>query len=284
MSEGALALAFSAGAIAAFNPCGFALLPTWAAYLVAGEGGEADLLGRLLRALRAGAIASLAFLAVFGLAGAVVSAGFIVLGDYLPWIGLTIGVVLAALGGLLLVRGHAPGLRLGRRVRAGGDARAVFGFGVAYALASLSCVLPVFLLTLGIAAGEPASTRIGGFIGFALGMGTVLTLVAVGAALTREAIEKARAVLRFVPHVSGAVVLAAAVLVIEREIALAALSLGHHQPALIVRLAAALTAAGVVAALTLWLTSTRKGWWRSETGTGGARHPLTLARQRASKP
>lgn len=257
MSEGALALAFSAGALTAFNPCGFALLPTWAAYLVAGEGPEADLLGRLLLALRAGAIASLAFLSVFGLAGLVLSAGFLVLSDYLPWIGLGIGAVLAALGALLLVRGRAPGLRVGLRARSGSDMGAVFGFGAAYALSSLSCVLPVFLLTLGIAAGEPPATRIGGFVGFALGMGTVLTLVALAAVLAREGLEKTRALLRFVPRLSGAVVVVASVLVIKREIGLAALSLGRSEPSLAFRLPVALASALAVGGLTLWLASLR---------------------------
>jgi hypothetical protein len=74
------------------------------------------------------------------------------------------------------------------------------------------------------------------------------------------------------------------VLVIEREIAPASLSLGHHEPALLVRLAAALTATGAVAGLTLWPTSPRQAWWRTDEETGETRRPLTLVRQRASKP
>ena len=54
MSGGALSIAFSTGALAAFNPFGFALLPGWAAVLVTGEGASDDLLSRVLRALKAG--------------------------------------------------------------------------------------------------------------------------------------------------------------------------------------------------------------------------------------
>jgi len=246
VSEGALALAFSAGAIAAFNPCGFALLPTWAAYLVAGEGGAQDLLSRLLHALRAGVVATLAFLIVFGLAGFAFSLGFAALGRYLAFAGLAIGLVLAWLGALLLVNGHAPGLNLGARTGRGTDVRAVFGFGVAYALGSLSCVLPVFVLTLGIAAGEPFWTRVGGFVGFALGMGTVLTLIAIAAALTGEGAQKVPAALRIVPRLAGAVVVGAAVVVLARELGLAALSLGHHEPTLALRSAIAVAATALV--------------------------------------
>ncbi|MFN2469153.1 MAG: cytochrome c biogenesis CcdA family protein [Gaiellaceae bacterium] len=257
MSEGALALAFSAGALAAFNPCGFALLPGWAAYLVAGGDRRDDLLERLLRALRAGGIATAAFLVVFGLAGVIVTAGFLALGDYLPWLGLAIGAVLAALGALLLVRGHAPGLRLSRQARRGTDIAAVFGFGLAYALTSLSCVLPVFLLMLGIAAGEPPSARVLGFIGFALGMGTVLTLVAIAAALAREGVLSAGRIARVVPRLAGAVVLAASVLVVQQEIRLAALALGEAGPSSPTRFALALAAVAIVATGTLAVVSAR---------------------------
>lgn len=262
MSDGALAFAFGAGVLAAFNPCGFALLPSWAAYLVAGTNGSDDLLARLLRALRAGAIASLAFVVVFGAAGAFVTAGFVALGDYLPWIGLAIGGVLAALGALLLARGHAPGIRISRRPRRGADASAVFGFGVAYALSSLTCVLPVFLLTIGLAAGAPVERKLFGFVGFALGMGIVLTVIAVAAALAGDGVTRVRRIGRFVPRLAGAVVLAAAVVVIQQEIALAAFALGHEAPEIVLRVAAAAGATTVIAVTAL--AATRWGQGASE--------------------
>ena len=159
-----------------------------------------------------------------GAAGLLCSVGFSVLGKTLPWLGLAIGAVLAGFGALLLVHGQAPGLRVGRKAEVDASARAVLGFGAAYGLASLSCVLPAFLLTVGIAAGEPLRTRAAGFIGFALGMGTVLTLVAVGAALARTSIASVGHANRHVPRIAGALILAAAVWVIERQLGLAAIT------------------------------------------------------------
>lgn len=227
MSGGALTVAFSAGVLAAFNPCGFALLPGWAAVLVGGEAAPGDLLTRLGRALRAAVLATAAFLAVFGVAGVVFSLGFSATGRYLPLVGIAIAMLLVWLGTLLLVDGHAPGLAVGRRARGGRTAGGVFGFGVAYALGSLSCVLPVFVLTLGVAAGEPWATRMAGFVGFALGMGTVLALVAVAAALTGEGVHRVRAVVRFVPRLTGAAVVAAAAVLLGRESSLVAATWGH---------------------------------------------------------
>jgi cytochrome c-type biogenesis protein len=268
----ALTVAFSAGALAAFNPCGFALLPGWAAVLVSGEGRGDDLFARLVRALRAGLVATIAFLIVFGVAGLVFSLGFAAFGRYLAFVGLAIGLVLAWLGTLLLVDGHAPGLDVGRRAARGTGLRAVFGFGVAYALGSLSCVLPVFVLTLGIAAGEPFWTRVGGFLGFALGMGTVLALIAIAAALTGEGALKVRALVRFIPRLAGAVVVGAAAVVLVRELALAALSLGYHQPSLTVRAAVAAAATGL--AVLAALVSTR----------GRAVAIIDLVREREAAP
>ena|SRR5258708_39938040 len=259
MSSGAIALAYTAGAIAAFNPCGFALLPSWAAYLVAGEDEANDeLLARLWRALRAGGLATLSFLILFGAAGLLFSVGFSVLGKTLPWLGLTIGVVLAGLGALLAMHGQAPGLRVGRKAEVDASARAVLGFGAAYGLASLSCVLPAFVLTIGIAAGEPLRTRAAGFTGFALGMGTVLTLVAVGAALARSMVANVGHATRHVPRVAGVVILLAAVWVIERELGLAAITLGDIEPSQTRRVAVAAAVTIIASALALAISRIRK--------------------------
>jgi cytochrome c-type biogenesis protein len=253
----ALTAAFSTGALAAFNPCGFALLPGWAAVLVSGERGGDDLFARLVRALRAGLVATIAFLLVFGLAGLVFSLGFAAFGRYLAFVGLAIGLVLASLGTLLLVDGHAPGLNVGPRAGGGTGTRTVFGFGIAYALGSLSCVLPVFVLTLGIVVGEPFWTRVGDFLGFALGMGTVLALIAIAAALTGEGALKLRGLVRLIPRLAGAVVVGAAAVVLARELGLAALSLGHHQPSLTVRVAVAVAATAFTALTAVAVTRGR---------------------------
>jgi hypothetical protein len=86
-------------------------------------------------------------------------------------------------------------------------------------------------------------------------MGTVLALIAIAAALTGEGALKVRAHLRVIPRLAGAVVVGAAAVVLARELGLAALSLGHHQPSLTVRAAVA-GAATALAALTA-LVSTR---------------------------
>jgi cytochrome c biogenesis protein CcdA len=80
--------------------------------------------------------------------------------------------------------------------------RSFFVFGLGYGVASLACTLPVFLVVVGtsLLGGNvfAAGTH---FVTYALGMGTVLTTVIVGAAFFRSAV--ASATKRIVPYVHG---------------------------------------------------------------------------------
>tara|TARA_B100001142_G_C14282805_1_gene635644 strand:+ start:173 stop:622 length:450 start_codon:yes stop_codon:yes gene_type:complete len=70
-----------------------------------------------------------------------------------------------------------------------------FLFGIAYALISISCALPVFLAALGIIIGVGVSSEnfINIFLGmifYSLGMGTIITGVTLGVLFFDEAIQK----------------------------------------------------------------------------------------------
>jgi cytochrome c biogenesis protein CcdA len=67
----------------------------------------------------------------------------------------------------------------------------VFLFGVAYAVGSLSCTLPIFLVVVGSSLGsEGWLFSLGQFLGYALGMGTIIFVVTIGAALFRRAMAR----------------------------------------------------------------------------------------------
>jgi len=66
-----------------------------------------------------------------------------------------------------------------------------FLFSIAYAAGSLSCTLPILLVVVGTSlAGEGPLASFGQFIGYALGMGTVIVAVTLGAALFRRAMAR----------------------------------------------------------------------------------------------
>ncbi len=168
MIDAPLGLAFAAGLVATVNPCGFAMLPAYLSYFMGLEGAEDDeeTGAGVGQALKVGGIVSLGFLAVFGVTGLLINAGVRSIIEWIPYVALGIGVVMALLG-IAMFRGYQ--LSIGFLKVQGGtgsrDKKSIFTFGVSYALASLSCTLPVFL---SVVVGSIASANfISGFLTYA---------------------------------------------------------------------------------------------------------------------
>ncbi|NUP90898.1 MAG: hypothetical protein HUU25_13950 [Candidatus Sumerlaeia bacterium] len=153
MNELNLALAFTAGVFATINPCGWAMLPSFVSYYLGSreEGYEQKpLASRISEGLYIGLLVTIGFLVVFGAAGMVLSAGLRVIVKYMPFVALMVGIGLTLLG-LWLLAGRSllvslPAPHLDLQVR---NIKTVFLYGMAYAFASLSCTLPVFLAVIG---------------------------------------------------------------------------------------------------------------------------------------
>ncbi|WP_436792079.1 cytochrome c biogenesis protein CcdA [Yinghuangia sp. YIM S10712] len=102
MGDVPYALALAAGLVAAFNPCGFALLPAYLTLLIASPEQDASRTAAVLRALRMTAAMTVGFVAVFGAFGLIVTPLALSVQEWLPWATIVIGVVLLVLGGWLL--------------------------------------------------------------------------------------------------------------------------------------------------------------------------------------
>ena len=184
--------AFGAGMVSTVNPCGFAMLPAYLG-LYLGRGTERFVKTlawrRFGQALLVAAPVSAGFVVLFGVAGLLIAATGTFLVCALPWIGLGVGLLLAA-AGLWLLTGHTLytgvterlAARLGNPRQSG--IRGFFGFGLAYGSASLSCTLPIFLTvvgsTLAVRGFLAATTQ---FVSYALGMGLVIAVLTLGLAL-----------------------------------------------------------------------------------------------------
>ena len=189
-----VAYSFAAGLVAALNPCGFIMLPSFAALQLGfgGRGGAGEARPfpeRLLRSLAAGALVTLGFVVVFGLVGLPISLGAQQLLSLFPWTSLVVGSVLIALGLWLLWPGHYLILPAATRVVAPEGQGLIFAlaFGVAYAVSSLGCTLPIFLVVVGSSLASGFLQGLLQFLNYALGMGVMVSLVAVGMTLLREA-------------------------------------------------------------------------------------------------
>ena len=220
MDQGLISLAFAAGLVAALNPCGFAMLPAYLVLVVRGEGaGHPETrtttstgLTAVGRALAATAGMGLGFLTVFGLFGALTISAGATVQRYLPYLVVVIGIVLVALGiwmllgrELTLLTPRHPGGRWAPTARLG----SMYGYGVSYAIASLSCTVGPFLAVT--AAGLRRGSLIGSasiYLAYIAGLTLVVGVLAVAAAVASSAVvNRLRRILPYVNRISGALLI-----------------------------------------------------------------------------
>jgi cytochrome c biogenesis protein CcdA len=188
MTDVPVLLALTAGMVAALNPCGFALLPAYLTLVVAQGGQNTSRSSAVGRALTMSAAMTTGFVAVFGAFGLVAVPLALSLERYLPWATIVIGVALVGLGVYLLtgrelllntpkLAGAAPGRTL----------RSMVLYGVAYAVASLSCTIGPFLaITTSTFRSQSVLSGVSVFVLYGIGMGLVVGVLAVAVALAQK--------------------------------------------------------------------------------------------------
>jgi cytochrome c biogenesis protein CcdA len=196
------AYAFTAGLVAAVNPCGFPMLPAYLSFFIGLDDDDVDRGARVFRAITSAGAVSLGFLAVFSVLGIPINAGVTSIYRVMPWLTIAIGVGLAALG-IAMLAGWKLVVALPRLDRGGRSRR--FGsmvlFGISYAIASLGCTLPVFLLV--VTAGAAADSAVS-LLAYSLGMTVVLMSLSLALALARESLVRTmRQATRYVDRASG---------------------------------------------------------------------------------
>lgn len=204
-----LSFALGAGLVAALNPCGFAFLPGYLGLVIASSG-ETSRPVALARAGLATVVMATGFLTVFGIFGLVVSPLIASAQKYLPFATVVIGVALLAIG-VWLVSGRDLAVLL--PAAAGGTPTAhlgsMYGYGVGYAVASLSCTIAPFLAVISTTFRQGSMLAgLLAFIAYAAGMSITVGVAAIAVALTGSAASSAlRRVLPFVGRIAGVVVL-----------------------------------------------------------------------------
>ena len=206
----AIGFALGAGGVAALNPCGFAFLPGYLGLVIAGENRPTSQLSALGRAGTATVAMSAGFVTVFGLFGLVVSPLIASAQRYLPFATVVVGVLLVATGvwlscgrdvSILLPKfaGGTPTARL----------RSMYAYGVAYAIASLSCTVAPFLAMISTTfrRGDLVAGILS-FLLYAAGMALVVGVAALVVALAGStATGMFRRMLPYITRIGGAVVL-----------------------------------------------------------------------------
>ena len=208
-----LTFAFTAGMIAAVNPCGFAILPAYLTlYLSDGrmaQGGKGASFKIVARGLFVSLTIGLGFIVLFGSIGSIVGFAAEARGLFtsaLPWIGLTIGIIMLGLGFFLLLGGklysslpqkYAGKIGSPQQV----NLKGYFLFGISYALASLSCTLPLFIaIMLNALNSNGIYGIILTFVTYGLGMTFIITILTLGISIFKAAF--ARGFFKILPYVN----------------------------------------------------------------------------------
>ena len=227
MELAAYAYPFSLGLVAAFNPCGFALLPAYLSYFIgietsgtATESSGTRALGAMLRAIIVALTLTAGFVAVFGAFGVlfetVLSQGTVL--DRVGYVTIVIGVGMALLG-VWLLAGRSINLRLPKMSRGTGSRglASVFMFGVSYAVVSLSCTIGLFVAAIAASfSSDGVANGIANFVAYGVGMGAVMTFLTLALAMARTSVVGAmRKMFRWINPISGLVLVASGVYLVN---------------------------------------------------------------------
>ena len=211
--EGSFAYSLLLGMLAAVNPCGFVLLPTYLiAYLSVTD--DATVGVRLRRSIVVGTSVASGFLVVFVVVG-------IISRIFTNWIeanakypALVIGLALIIMG-VRMVFGWRP--KLWAPSLSGASLRdsfvGMFGFGVVYAVASIGCTIG--LLTTAVMGSFSRDGVVSGVLSVALyglGMGVFVVALTTTLAFAKTALVRGgRGIMQTIDRVSSMLVLATGV-------------------------------------------------------------------------
>jgi len=205
------ALALTAGMVAAVNPCGFALLPGYVSLVVV-DAAAPGRFGALRRAAGMTTAMTSGFVVVFGLFGLVVTPLALSIGRWLPWLTVLVGVGLVWLG-IAMAAGRETWLRLPkpRSARVDGTVWSTALYGASFALASLSCTVGPFLaVTTSTFSSASLVEGVAVYLVYAAGMGLVVGVVTVAAALARDGVTlRLRHAQAYAGRAGGALLIAA---------------------------------------------------------------------------
>ena len=206
-----LANGFTQGLLAAINPCGFVLLPTYLLYFLGMEnlrpGAEKT---SITRALAVSLSVSGGFMSVFIVIGVITKWSTRWFMDKAPYLSLVMGLGLVVLG-IAMLFGYrlpftTPKLDVGKRDR---SVRSMYVFGIAYAIASLGCTLPGFIsVVLGGVTTNGVLAGAAGIALYGLGMALLVSGLTITLAVANTALLKVlRKGMEWFEYVAGVFVL-----------------------------------------------------------------------------
>jgi cytochrome c biogenesis protein CcdA len=186
--EGNFAYSFLLGVLAAVNPCGFVLLPTYLVYYLGAETAADSPRGvAIARALRVGAAVSTGFVSLFLVIGIITRVFTDAIQRNAKYASLVVGIGLVVMG-IAMLRGWKPRI-ITPSITAERDrtVRSMFMFGLAYAVASIGCTIGFLTsVILGSVGRHGFASGVLSVVLYGAGMGLLVTSLTVAIALAKS--------------------------------------------------------------------------------------------------
>ena len=186
--EGNFAYSFILGTMAAVNPCGFVLLPTYLVYYLGTELNREDenKTTTLRRGLSVGMAVSSGFIGLFLVVGIISRAFTTVIRDNAKYAALVIGIGLVAMGIAMLFGWKLPIAQPDVSVQRKRTTWNMFLFGIVYAIASIGCTIGLLIsVILGSINRHGFVSGVISIVLYGLGMGLLVTSLTVALAFAR---------------------------------------------------------------------------------------------------
>ena len=186
--EGNFAYSFLLGVMAAVNPCGFVLLPTYLVYYLGTELNRDDesKTTTLRRGLSVGIAVSSGFIGLFLVVGIISRAFTTVISENAKYAALVIGIGLIAMGIAMLFGWKLPIAQPDVSVQRKRTTWNMFLFGIVYAIASIGCTIGLLIsVILGSINRHGFVSGVISIVLYGLGMGLLVTSLTVALAFAR---------------------------------------------------------------------------------------------------
>jgi cytochrome c-type biogenesis protein len=208
--NGSFTLALVAGIFATFNPCGFAMLPAYLTFIILGGDPLKSRRDVFADALKFSTLMGAGVLAIFTLFAAAIIPFASSIQRYLPIFTLLIGAFLIAAAVSIFLGKNFPSAKLwSPSISPTGKGLTFFGYGVTFALGSISCTIGPFLaITNSALASSNILEILITYLAFGLGISLTIAVLALITATSNQIL------LKHIRRISRAITIGSAVILI----------------------------------------------------------------------
>lgn len=208
--------------LAFLAPCAVALLPGYASYFVTKKGEVQAKALLIKRSLLLAALSITGFVTIYAVAIVLIFTLNQIIKKAMPHIVIAMGTLFIILG-IFMLLGKNISLNLHwNRKKSSNEGLEAYLFGIAYAIIALSCLFPLFLVVVTTAIAAPSIIVGGAYIlAYLVGMSLLMLIFTFLAVFFKDFLHKSmRKVMPYIVKVSGALMIAAGIYIIQYQWAL----------------------------------------------------------------